>query len=503
MQIQPPHDSPIYRKDTQVGLGCAIAALIAFVMACAVALSGASNATAAELAENIITSAKLSSTTIQPNQRVELEMEFRLPNNTVHKDDTSTIRLPDGFAFYTEHDFDVTDPAGNVIAHAKIDKQTGMLTLTYTEYVERHSDITGNIKASFILANGSQPQGSRPFVLEVNGKTVQAGSIDVVPPQGDNPDELFAKYGYQNRESKQDLTFVLRVNGRGDHLRNVRVTDRLDSAGIDYDRSSFEVLRGDWGFDGNNQYRMTNVEDLTATVKPQFDADGRGFSMDLGELPGKGVRIRYKVRAGYLPQNDEVFRNKATMTADNGKHQDWNASVVWKTASGEANGYNYTLKVVKTDKDGGKTLPGAEFAVVRNRSGEQVGTITTGEDGTGTLTGLLRDDYAITETKAPEGYEATTGSIMVNAAQFDGSTMTATVTVPNTPKPEDPQKPEQPDPEQPKPEQPKPSKPVSQQAKPTPLANTGSTVHVIIGTAMACALLGATLLFAIGRRGNR
>lgn len=485
-----------------------VALVVAIAMIMSTALFGATRANAAELSESIVTSAELTSKTIRPNQVVEFKMGFKLPNNAVHEGDTSTIRLPEGFAYYTDHDFDVKNPSGDVIAHAKIDKKAGTLTLTYTKYVEEHSDITGSVQASFMLSGTNQQQGTREVVLDVNGKKFKAGSIDVVPSEGDNPNELFAKYGYQIRESKQDMMFVLRVNGRSDDLQQVRVTDRLGSESLEYDRSSFEVLRGDWGFNENGQYLMRNIENVTDQIKPQFDPDGRGFSMDLGDLPGKGVRVRYKAKVKYVPQHSEQFYNTAKMTAQKGKEQGAKAYVVWKSASGEANGYNYAIKVAKTNEDGSKPLAGAEFSVVRNRSGEQVGTIVTGEDGTGSITGLLRDDYTITETKAPEGYEATNQSLSVTAGDFDASTMTATLCVtnklkPEEPKPEEPQ-PEQPKPEQPKPEQPKkpePKKPAQQpKQKGTPLASTGSSVLIIVGVAVVLVAAGATTIILMNKR---
>lgn len=295
------------------------ALVVAIAMIMSTVLFGATRANAAELSENVITSAELSSKTIRPYQTVELKMGFALPNNVANEGDTSTIRLPEGFAFYTAHEFDVTSPQGDVIAHAKIDKQAGTLTLTYTKYVEQHSDITGSIRAAFVLSSNDQQQGTREIILDVNGKKVHVGSIEVKPSEGDNPNELFAKYGYQIRESKQDMMFVLRVNGRSDDLQQVRVTDQLGSAGLEYDRSSFEVLKGNWGLNARGEYELQNVENVTDQIKPQFSDDGRGFSMDLGDLPGKGVRVRYKAKVKYAPQHNEQFYNTAKMTAQKGK----------------------------------------------------------------------------------------------------------------------------------------------------------------------------------------
>lgn len=102
--LTPPASVLEYGKNTDTGLG------------------GASpprcfpHANAVGLSESIITAAKLSFTTIRPYRRVESAMEFRLPNNTAHEGDTSAIRLPEGFAFYTEHDFDVRSPMPLAIA---------------------------------------------------------------------------------------------------------------------------------------------------------------------------------------------------------------------------------------------------------------------------------------------------------------------------------------------------------------------------------------------------
>ncbi|EOS63871.1 hypothetical protein C816_03645 [Oscillibacter sp. 1-3] len=65
-----------------------------------------------------------------------------------------------------------------------------------------------------------------------------------------------------------------------------------------------------------------------------------------------------------------------------------------------------TIKLIKQD-DSGKGLPGAVFKVERN--GQDLGSVTTGPDGTFVLegendTGLLPGLYTFTETTAPEGY---------------------------------------------------------------------------------------------------
>jgi len=93
----------------------------------------------------------------------------------------------------------------------------------------------------------------------------------------------------------------------------------------------------------------------------------------------------------------------------------------YQGASGTASGYNYSLTVQKVN-EAGEALAGAEFTVTRESTGQVVGTITTGSDGTATISGLLKDNYIITETKAPTGY-AIADPV---TAEADNSTVTVT-----------------------------------------------------------------------------
>ena len=117
-------------------------------------------------------------------------MGFKLPNS-IHKGDTSTITLPSDFTFNANLDFDVMSSDGNVVAKAHVDAATGKMTLTYTDYVESHSDITGKITAAIrIKTDKVTDYGKKTINLDVNGKLVPAGEINYGPWGGDNPDEI-------------------------------------------------------------------------------------------------------------------------------------------------------------------------------------------------------------------------------------------------------------------------------------------------------------------------
>ena len=92
---------------------------------------------------SIITSASLSRTDFNDNGSVaQLTMGFSLPDGQFSAGGTSTIQLPAGFKFRTDYDFDVKSSDGATVAQAHMDAAAGTLTLTYTDYVDTHSDIT-------------------------------------------------------------------------------------------------------------------------------------------------------------------------------------------------------------------------------------------------------------------------------------------------------------------------------------------------------------------------
>lgn len=72
----------------------------------------------------------------------------------------------------------------------------------------------------------------------------------------------------------------------------------------------------------------------------------------------------------------------------------------------------------------GESLVGAVFQLRRN--GADFGTVTTGTDGTASLSGLPAGDYELTELTAPPGYRPLTRSILLHVAA--GETMTYNLT---------------------------------------------------------------------------
>lgn len=188
----------------------------------------------------------------------------------------------------------------------------------------------------------------------------------------------------------------------------------------------------------------------------------------------------YKVKVAYTPQNGELFDNAANGHF-NGEDHPYTWQVKWQTADGEANGYHYGIRLTKTDAADGTPLAGAVYTVTRDRSQTVVGTLTTDADGEATVDGLLADDYTLTETTAPDGYEIgeplhVTYEQFQDAAQAGGTTVDVAATDTKT-KPEEPVTPVDPEPS------PKPNEPTPGPTEPAPEPTTPSAPAPTTGTA--------------------
>lgn len=380
------------------------AMLAAIVAAVAMALP----VSAKEVSGQIVAQAKLSQTTIQDTAGVQLNLDFQIPNNMVHAGDTSTLTWPDGYVSYTSETFNVSTNDGGVLAVGTCTRGNAKVTFTFTDYVDTHSNIAGHVTLTFMVDEQHKPvEGKHPFTIQIDGQTVPCGDIDYVAASADNSTEKFSKYGWQLPNTKSTIQYAMRINGAGiPTMNNLVVTDTLGTPATSYIRSSFQVKKGHFVIDSAGQFKLDGETDVTSQYPaPQFSADGRSFTMDLGNLTdGAGLFVLYQMQANYTPTNGEVFKNSAVATYNTDERIPYSWTVTWQSASGSAIGYNYAIDLSKSGEDG-TVLAGAKFTVTRDRTGAVVGTVTTDEHGNASVGNLLADDYTVTEIEAPEGYE--------------------------------------------------------------------------------------------------
>ena len=353
---------------------------------------------------------------------ISVEMNFGVPS-TAAKGDTTVIKLPGNLKFIENQTFKITNDAGDVIADAVINRDTKTITLTYTDFVEKRSDITGNLKFAVRVDIAEQHENTKiPVKLTIDKQTKTVGEFNYVFVPGDLNKE-FDKVSWGTKKAEDGSitrTYELRVNASKQAFSDAIVTDQLQTDGMEYVPTSVKVYKGVWA-EGNDGKLALKNRQLVTDKEVTFAADNKSFTVKLGEVAqSEGYLIEYQVRVPYAPASGETFVNYASLDANKTRIDAKESPYVYQTASGSADGYTFEIVIDKKGDDG-SALANAEFDVIRKATGKSVGKLVTGADGTAKVSNLLRDEYIIRETKAPSGFQLLENDVVVNAADFDAS----------------------------------------------------------------------------------
>ena len=357
-----------------------------------------------------------------PSKGVEMWQSFRvyakfqLKNNTVNEGDTTTIKLPDSLRFPDEIEFDVKDSKGEVVARAKINATAKTVTLKYTKYPSQHSDVSGEL-FFYVAVDHNKVRTKTDLNLQftVGNKIITGGSLHYQGPAQKTETEI-DKSAWQDGADKSLLHYVIAVNRKGANLTDISIQDRLKNVyGAKIVPSSIRIVETEWYWD-NGEWKHRDDRDVTRQHTVKMDADGHGFQVKIGNIGKKGYFIKYDVRTDYVPADGETFENGAKLF-DKGKLlQERSSWLVYRAAGGKAEGYVYSIKIHKKD-DNGNNLQGAEFELTRDSTGE-VKKVTTDVNGNAEIKNLLKDNYTLRETKAPNGYKLSNEEIKIKPSDF-------------------------------------------------------------------------------------
>lgn len=367
--------------------------------------------------------------TINQYTDIYLQIDFSLPNNTVNSGDTSVINLPEELRLDKNMTFNVVDDTGAVVAIAQTDVANKTVTLTYTDYVENHANISGSLYfTSLIDFENVENESKIPIYVTVEGEKIFAGELDY-QGEGDDVNEKFSKYSWFIEDNPTEIYNVLRINPTGQTYTDLEVEDVLKTESLSYMKDTMKIERGQWTLDGNAIWQFTPEADITGQLSVQYGPDDRNFSVHFGNIGTNEYRITYKTKIDHLPEKGETFTNYAKLTEKQTVVEEVEVSRVSQTGGGEANGEQYVVEIHKED-EAGQRLAGAEFELIRNSTNQTVAKITTDQNGTAIVKGLLKDNYTLVETKAPIGYQLSQNKIPITPEDF-GKNLVALKTVVN------------------------------------------------------------------------
>lgn len=387
---------------------------------------GNSKVYAAEL-PNVVKSARITDTEGNPLtgpigawQAFRITADYELPNNQVHAGDTTTIELPQGFDRAAPFNFKI-EAGDNTVATGKsivTADNRHQIILTYTDYAETHSEIKGSFYFNIQINNATQTQtGNIPVTLVSSGENVSAGTVQYNPQQVEGVPLI--KAGWMDSADKTIGHYKINVSQKNEEMKDAVLEDTLLTPGMNYVKGSLSVTEGTWVNKGTD-LELINKVDVTAQFADKITYNGNKFRIYIGNRPaGKGLQFRYRIKLSYEPMPGEKFKNAAKLQ-NNGKEYKHSTYYMINQSGGTGEGYKFKIKI-KKENEKGEPLKNAKFDVIRVRSGAVEGKLVTDENGLAEIGNLLKDDYKIKETDAPEGYEKLAGDIDVKSTDFDNN----------------------------------------------------------------------------------
>ena len=358
-----------------------------------------------------------------------INADFDLSGKNVKAGDSTVVTVPDALMI-TSTSFPIKDLNTNeVIANAKVKPDNKSITITYTDYVEKHSDTSGSFFFYARIDFKKHPQkGEVPVEITINKETKVAGKVSFTGI-GDGKPRLLTKTSWVNEADQREIQYTISVNRTKQNIKNVTIEDHLQFTNASYEKDSIRIIKGKFSYD-TGEWVFSDRVDVTDQHKITISEDGQSFVIDLGDVTENDqYRIDYKVRLNYDPADGEVLRNKATLKGIGIETKDVTNAAAVQIPGGAGVGYVFSINIHKVD-DANQPLKGAKFRVVRQANNQVIGEFESDENGNIAVGKLLKDKYILTEIEAPSGHIIKEADTVVNAEDF-GADRSVTKTIVN------------------------------------------------------------------------
>ena len=358
-----------------------------------------------------------------------INANFDLTGKDVKTGDTTVMTVPDALVINTQS-FEIRDINTNeIIAYAKVNADNKSISLTYTDYVEKHNDTKGSFFFYARVDFKKHPQqGEIPIEITINKETKPAGKI-TFKGIGDGDPKVLTKTSWVNEGDKREVQYTISVNRTKQNIKGVTIEDHLQFTNASYVKDSIKVIKGKFSFE-TGEWVFSNRVDVTDQHKITVSEDGQSFVVDLGDITeADQYRISYNVRLNYDPVDGELLKNEATLKGVGIESNSIINGAAVQIAGGAGLGYVYSINIHKVD-EANQPLKGAKFKVVRQANNQVIGEFVSDDNGNIAVGKLLRDKYIITEVEAPSGYIIKEADTEVNVGDF-GADHSVTKTIVN------------------------------------------------------------------------
>ena len=358
-----------------------------------------------------------------------INADYNLSGKNVKAGDSTVVTVPDALMI-TNTSFKIRDINTNeIIANAEVSPDNKSITITYTDYVEKHSDTSGSFFFYARIDFKKHPQkGEVPVEITINKETKIAGKVSFTGVGDGNP-RLLTKTSWVNAGDQREIQYTISVNRTKQNIKNVTLEDHLQFTNASYVKDSIKIIKGKFSYD-TGEWVFSDRVDVTDQHKITISEDGQSFVIDLGDVTENDqYRIAYNVRLNYDPADGEVLKNEATLKGLGIETKNVTNAAAVQIAGGSGVGYVFSINIHKVD-DANQPLKGAKFRVVRQANNQVIGEFESDENGNIAVGKLLKDKYILTEIEAPSGHIIKEADTVVNAEDF-GADRSVTKTIVN------------------------------------------------------------------------
>ena len=358
-----------------------------------------------------------------------INADYNLSGKNVKAGDSTVVTVPDALMI-TNTSFKIRDINTNeIIANAEVSPDNKSITITYTDYVEKHSDTSGSFFFYARIDFKKHPQkGEVPVEITINKETKIAGKVSFTGVGDGNP-RLLTKTSWVNAGDQREIQYTISVNRTKQNIKNVTLEDHLQFTNASYVKDSIKIIKGKFSYD-TGEWVFSDRVDVTDQHKITISEDGQSFVIDLGDVTENDqYRIAYNVRLNYDPADGEVLKNEATLKGLGIETKNVTNAAAVQIAGGAGVGYVYSINIHKVD-DANQPLKGAKFRVVRQANNQVIGEFESDENGNIAVGKLLKDKYILTEIEAPSGHIIKEAETVVNVEDF-GTDHSVTKTIVN------------------------------------------------------------------------
>ena len=240
-----------------------------------------------------------------------INADYDLSGKNVKAGDSTVVTVPDALMI-TNTSFQILDiNTKEVIANAEVSPDNKSITITYTDYVEKHSDTSGSFFFYARIDFKKHPQkGEVPVEITINKETKFGGKVTFTGVGDGNP-RLLTKTSWVNAGDQREIQYTISVNRTKQNIKNVTLEDHLQFTNASYVKDSIKIIKGKFSYD-TGEWVFSDRVDVTDQHKITISEDGQSFVIDLGDITDQDqYRINYKVRLNYDPADGEVLKNEA------------------------------------------------------------------------------------------------------------------------------------------------------------------------------------------------